>query len=70
VIVKVKVKTGQPEFSVKKDDVWMVSLKSPPENNKANQELVKKLSKIYGRAKIVSGFTSRTKTLEIGEIKP
>jgi len=69
-IVKVRVKTRQPEFEIKKRDVWLVSLKSAPENNKANAELVREFSRIYGSARILSGFRSKTKTLEIGEIKP
>jgi uncharacterized protein YggU (UPF0235/DUF167 family) len=64
--IKVKVKTNQPRFLAKEGILWEVSLKSKPEKNQANQELVRELSKIYGHARILSGFKSKIKMLEIG----
>jgi uncharacterized protein YggU (UPF0235/DUF167 family) len=64
-IIKVKVKTSQPSFSVKKGDVWVIALTSKPEKNKANQELVRELSKTYACVKIVSGLKSKNKVLDI-----
>lgn len=69
-IIKVKVKTGQPVFSVREGAVWLISVRSRPENNATNTELVKKLSRLYGSARLLSGFRSKTKTLEIGGTKP
>jgi len=44
------------------------NLKSRPENNKANIELLKLLQKTYKkRFRIVSGLTSRTKVVEAVE---
>ncbi len=46
--------------------VVKIAVKSPPENGKANQELVKFLSKILKKqVKIVSGFTSKQKILKV-----
>ena len=65
-IVKAKIRTNQRSFSVVKGDVWLISLKSLPEKNMANQELVKELSKIYKKVRIVSGLRSKNKVLELG----
>jgi len=62
--IKVKVKPNSGEQNVEKieDDNYLVKLKSVPENNKANLELVKVLKKYFGKeVKIKSGFTSRKK---------
>jgi uncharacterized protein YggU (UPF0235/DUF167 family) len=64
-LIKAKIKANQPSFSVKEGAVWQICLKSKPEKNKANQELVNELSKLYGRVRIVSGFNSRDKVLEL-----
>lgn len=49
-----------------KDGKLKAFLKSPPENNKANIELIKGLSKALGcPIRIISGQTSRKKRLEI-----
>ncbi|MBU0532292.1 YggU family protein [Candidatus Micrarchaeota archaeon] len=51
---------------IKKDDKIKIFLKSPPEQNKANIELIKELSKaLDADVRIVSGHTSRRKRLEI-----
>jgi uncharacterized protein (TIGR00251 family) len=44
---------------------YLVKIKARPEDNKANIELVKFLSKVLGkRVKIKSGFKSREKVIE------
>ena len=65
--IKIKVKPNSGEQSVqKKGDEYLVKLKSSPENNKANLELLKVLKKYFGKeVKIKSGFTSRKKIVEI-----
>ena len=65
--LKIKVKPNSGEQSVeKKGDEFIVKLKSAPENNKANLELVKVLKKYFGKeVKIKSGFTSRRKIVEV-----
>lgn len=42
---KVKPSSGKQEI-MKKDGVYLVNLKSPPENNRANAELLKLLKNI------------------------
>ena len=63
--VKVKLSSGKQEIT-KKENIYIVNLKSAPENNKANVELVKLLQKFFNRnVKIKSGFNSKNKTVEI-----
>jgi len=63
--VKVKPNSGKQEV-IKKRDGYLVYLKSLPENNKANTELVKLLKKYFGRpVKIKSGLSSRKKVIEV-----
>ena len=64
-IIKVKVKPNSKEFKIKEGDVWEISLKSPPENNEANIELIKQMTKRYGKCKIIRGQRSKVKMLEI-----
>ena len=68
-IVKIHVKTSSGKQEVeKKDGFYLVSLKSVPENNKANLELEKVLKKYFGgEIKIKSGFTSKKKMVEVVE---
>lgn len=65
--IKVKVKVGKPNSRiVSKDNIWIVELKSRAEDNKANNELVKLVSKeLKQKAKIVHGFKSKEKIVEI-----
>jgi len=70
-IIKVKVKpnSGKQEIIKINNDEYIVSLKSSPENNKSNIELLKLLSKkfkvSFGNIKIIKGKTSRNKIIEI-----
>lgn len=66
-IIKVKVKPSSSEQSVEKaEEGYVVKLKSPPQDGKANEELVKVLSKYFGSVvRIKSGFTSKHKTVEV-----
>ncbi|MCX6749246.1 MAG: DUF167 domain-containing protein [Candidatus Pacearchaeota archaeon] len=66
-IIKIKVhpNAGRQEI-VKDDEGYAVYLKSVPEDNKANIELIKMLKKHFGKdARIKSGFTSRKKLVEV-----
>ena len=78
--IKVKVKTssgkqypkhskgckGHKEIEKKSEKEYLIHLKSPPENNKANIELLKLLKRYFkSEVKIKSGFTSRNKLIEI-----
>ena len=65
-IIQAKVKTNSKEFKIEnKKDLWVIYVKSKPEQNKANLEIIKELSKIYGNCKIVRGQKSSKKTLRI-----
>lgn len=67
-LITAKIKTRQKSFKIdKKGDVWVISVTSPPEKNKANIEIIKELSKIYGSARIISGLKSEKKVIVIGE---
>lgn len=58
-------KSGCFSVSVKEGKV-KIRLRSAPEDNKANLELVKELKKALGaEVRIVSGIKSRHKTIEI-----
>ncbi|MBU2562103.1 MAG: DUF167 domain-containing protein [Nanoarchaeota archaeon] len=65
--IKVKAKPNSGEQSIdKKEDFYSVKLKSSPENNKANLELIKFLEKYFKkRVKIKSGFKSPKKVVEV-----
>ena len=64
--VKVKPSSGKQEIE-KKGDFYLVYLKSPPENNRANLELIKLLQKYFNSRdiKIKSGFKSKNKIVEV-----
>jgi len=65
--IKIKVKPSSGEQNVEeKDGFYLVKLKSAPENNKANLELLKLLKKYFKKdVEIKSGFSSRNKIIEI-----
>lgn len=69
--VYVKVKTNSKEQKIEDfgDFRYLVYLKSRPENNEANLELIKAISKHLGvpstHIKIKFGFTSENKILEV-----
>ncbi len=69
-IVEVIVAPDSRRFAigpVSKDGRVKISLRSPPENNRANVELVSELSKLTGRqVRLISGHTSKRKKLSIG----
>ena len=75
--IKIKVKPNAGEQGVEKisselfseegfEGLYFVKLKSSAEEGKANLELIKLLSKYFGReVKITSGFTSKMKIVEV-----
>lgn len=64
-IINAKVKPNSEKFEIREGSVWTISLKSPAENNKANIELIKEMTKRYGKCKIIKGTKSKSKVLEI-----
>ncbi len=69
--VKVKPNSKHQKIEEGNDSSLTVSLKSPPVDGKANQELIEILAKKFRVAKsqivIKSGLSSRNKLVEIGE---
>ncbi len=67
--VQVKPNTKQQKIQEQSDGSLIVYLKSPPVAGKANQELIKLLSKRYGVPKsqisIQSGLSSRHKLIQL-----
>ncbi len=68
-VIKVKVKPNSKNQGIeKKNGFYIIKLKSSPENNKANLELLKLLKKYFKKEiKIKSGFVSKNKIIEILE---
>jgi uncharacterized protein (TIGR00251 family) len=63
--IKVKPNSGKQEI-VKTDKEYVIYLKSVPEDNNANIELIKMLKNYFKKeVRIKSGFTSRKKVVEI-----
>jgi len=67
----VKAKPGVKEEKIEKIDEsnFVVSVKEPPVQGRANAAIIKALAEYFGvaagRIKIVSGWTSRQKVVEI-----
>ena len=66
-IITARVKTGQRKFLVNTGPVWTISVVSLPEKNRANIEIVKELTRLYGSCRILSGKTSKKKVIEVGD---
>lgn len=65
-LIKIKVKTNSPKSEIiKQDDYYKVYVKSPPEKNKANEEIIKLFyKKLKRRVRIVKGLKSKEKLLK------
>jgi len=65
--IKIQPNSGRQEIQTSIDGkISNVFLKKPAENNKANIELEKFLSKYFkAKAKVIKGYTSKTKTIEV-----
>jgi len=67
-IAEVSVIPDSKKFSIllSKDGRLKISLKSPPENNRANLELIRALSRVLGKeVRMLSGHASKKKRLLI-----
>ncbi|MBS3144738.1 DUF167 domain-containing protein [Candidatus Woesearchaeota archaeon] len=67
-IIQVTVKTNTPETKITKQegDKWRMDVHAQPENNKANLEIIKFLSKTYkANVTITCGLRSKEKTILI-----
>jgi len=64
--IKVKPNSSRQELIKLSSDAYLANIKSPPEKNQANFELIKLLKKKFGRqAKIIKGLSSKNKIIEI-----
>jgi len=65
VLIALRVKPGSGKFSISsREDFLEIRTKSPAEDNKANQEIVKELSRLFGRkVRIIRGLKSRRKEI-------
>ena len=70
VVLDVHVKPKSKKFRVEVDgDEVVVSCREAPVKGKANRELLKQLSRLFGRkVELVSGFTSRQKRFLVSGI--
>ena len=64
-VLEVRVKPGSGNFSIEsREGMITIRTKSPAEDNKANQEIIKRLSRLFGKdVRIVRGLKSRSKTI-------
>lgn len=65
VILSVRVKAGSGSFSIVSEGGQItIRTRSPAENNRANQEIVKELSRLFGKeARILKGLKSNKKEI-------
>ncbi len=65
IILSVRVKAGSGSFSVSQKEGFLeIRTRSPAEGNKANQEIIKELSHLFGReVRIIRGLKSRNKEI-------
>lgn len=66
--IKVKVKPNSKEEKIEKiSDYYLVKLKKPAHEGRANMELLKVLKKYFKKnVKIIRGLRSREKVVEVG----
>jgi len=63
--ISVVPKSGRFRIAVNEEKI-KVYLKSPPEENKANLEIVKEFEKLFGKpVRIISGIKSKKKKIEL-----
>lgn len=64
--VKVKPNSGSSKIIKLLEDKYQVNLKATPNNNKANLELIKLLTRYFKKdIKIVKGKTSKNKIIKV-----
>lgn len=64
--LKVRPRAGRQEIKKISDKDYLIFLKSAPENNKANIELIKLLGKYFDKdVRIIKGKSSMRKTVEV-----
>ncbi|OGI14754.1 hypothetical protein A3K63_02660 [Candidatus Micrarchaeota archaeon RBG_16_49_10] len=64
--VEIAVRPNSPEFKVEKKDKLIVHCRSKPEGNKANEEIVRGLERLFkAKVKIIKGLKSKRKCILI-----
>ncbi len=66
--VEVKPRAKQEKLIWLSDNRLKIFLKEPAEKGKANQRLLKILSKLFKSVKIISGFKSHKKLIKVEEM--
>lgn len=65
-LIITKVKTNSEKFEIAiKGGILHISLTEPAENNRANIELVREMTRKFGSCRIVRGTKSKTKIIEL-----
>jgi uncharacterized protein (TIGR00251 family) len=70
--IQVKVKPGSKTEGLSREgDTFIIKVKEPPKEGKANQAVIKLLARHFGvpqsQVRILSGFRSRNKIVEVAE---
>jgi uncharacterized protein (TIGR00251 family) len=70
--IQVKVKPNSRSEEVSREgDIFVVKVKEPPREGKANQAVISLLAEHFGvprsQVRILSGFRSKNKVIEVGE---
>lgn len=69
VIIEIQVKPKSKNFRIQVNDELVIFCRQQPVKGKVNRELVKELSKIFGRkVEIVSGLQSKVKKIFLRKI--
>lgn len=54
---------------IPQEDTWKIKVQTPPENGRANKEIIKLIAKFFdvprSDVKIISGESSKTKIIEV-----
>jgi len=71
-IIEARVRPSSGKFSIKADKGEItIHTKSPPEGNKANMEIVKELSRLFGMdVRMLQGLKSRRKQILVAGASP
>ena len=70
--IQVKVKPGSKTEELSREgDSFIIKVKEPPKEGKANQAVIKLLAEHFGvpqsQVRILSGFRNRNKVIEVAE---
>jgi uncharacterized protein YggU (UPF0235/DUF167 family) len=72
--LKIRAGARSTEFAGRHGDAWKLHVSAPPVDGEANQAIVRFLAKLAGvsasAVRIVTGFTSSTKIVELDGVDP